>query len=127
MKKQRQHHVWRHYLNSWAAKGAVYCLRDGGIFPTGTRVVAVENDFYKIPPLTMKDIEQVRWLLGNGGTDLTKKMREDFLKLMTASALAVQLTSGGKANPKIADMLDEHRTNVIEDYHMTFEGMFIIH
>lgn len=125
MKKLRQHHVWQHYLKSWATDGALYCLREGRIFPTGTRVVAVENEFYKLPPLTMKDIEQVRWLLGNGGSGLSKTMREDFLKLMTVSALAELRYTGPKRDPHIAAILDEQRTNAIEDYHMIFEGMFV--
>lgn len=110
---------------SWATNGAVFCARDGHIFPTGTRVVAVENDFYKLPILTMNDIKQVRWLLGNGGSPLAKTMRDDFLKRMTATALAEELTAARSPGPEIVDMLDEHRTNVIENYHMMFEGMFI--
>jgi hypothetical protein len=50
--KRRHHHVWQNYFHPWTADGALYCLQDGRIFRTGTRVVAVQMDFYKLPRLT---------------------------------------------------------------------------
>jgi hypothetical protein len=66
MKKERQHHVWQHYLKSWAVDEKIFCLRDGGMFSAGANVLAVERDFYRLSKTTPDDIKLLRWLIARG-------------------------------------------------------------
>jgi hypothetical protein len=52
VKKPSQHHVWQQYLRAWSVDGKVYCLQDDRIFPTGTPVLGMTTDFYKLQPFT---------------------------------------------------------------------------
>lgn len=42
--KRRHHHVWQNYLRPWTTDGGLFCLQDHRVFPSGTRVLAVQND-----------------------------------------------------------------------------------
>jgi hypothetical protein len=121
MKKHRQHHVWQYYLNAWSNDGQLHCLMDGRIFSTGTPVVAVERDFYKIGKLTANDIALIRLLIIDikGLHPLTRKNHEDFLKLLTAP----DLFEGESEN--LDDLIDTFRTNALEDYHAAIEASFL--
>lgn len=125
-KKRRQHHVWQHYLKSWATDGQIWCLRDGNVFQTNTANVAVERDFYKIPELTDDDIALIKWLVVNPGQhELTQKNHEHFLGLLTApSRLADQFRRFARDPKELDELLDIIRTNVLEDYHAGIEDSF---
>jgi hypothetical protein len=118
-KKRRQHHVWQHYLKSWAVGGQIYCLREGRIFPTGTTTVAVERDFYKLHKLKSGDIGLIKWLVIDPANPLAKKNHENFLMLVTAPTLFE-----GRS-PEIDAIIDTYRTNALEDYHAGIEAAFL--
>ena len=63
MKKPLQHHVWQQYLRSWSVHGEVFCLQNDRIFRTGTPVLGVITDFYKLRPLTNEDLKLLHLLL----------------------------------------------------------------
>jgi hypothetical protein len=125
-RKRRQHHVWQHYLKSWATDGKIWCLRDGSVFQSSTINVAVERDFYKIPELTSEDIALIKWLVINPRQhQLTQKNHENFLALLTApSRFAEQFRKFAKDPKELDDLLDIIRTNVLEDYHAGIEASF---
>jgi hypothetical protein len=75
---RRQHHVWRSYLEAWAADEILFCLQDGRIFRSNVSGVAVERDFHKLQTLTKADIEGVRWLVGKAHP-AAKRVHENFL------------------------------------------------
>jgi hypothetical protein len=78
---------------------------DGGIFPTGTKRLAIEQDFYKIGKLTAADIALVRFLLIDvKGVHPLRKNHEDFLKLITMPALFENEAEG------LDDLIDTFRT-----------------
>ena len=118
-KKQRQHHVWQRYLKSWAVGGQIYCWREGRIFPTGTTVVAVERDFYKLHKLNSSDISLIKWLVIDPANPLAKKNHEEFLALLMAPTLFE-----GKS-PEIDAMIDIYRTNALENYQTGIEASFL--
>jgi hypothetical protein len=125
-KKRRQHHVWQHYLKSWATDNQIWCLREGSVFQTNTTKVAVERDFYKIPELTSEDIALIKWLVINPAQHpRTQANHENFLALLTApSRLAEQFRKFAKNPKELDDLLDIIRTNVLEDYHAGIEDSF---
>ena len=80
--KRHHHHVWQHYLKPWATDGGIFCLQDGRIFATGTRVVAVQKDFYKLQHLTREDVTLIK-LLFEKSNHYSKSVNADLLnKLM---------------------------------------------
>jgi len=129
MKKERQHHVWQHYLKSWANEdGQVFCLSDGRIFSTGTNVLAVERDFYKLSKTTPEDIKLLRWLIVDNATPDAKRMHEKFLAMMTFPMDFVEANRRQLNNLNlIEESLDEYMTNALEDEHMGIEGRFLPH
>jgi Protein of unknown function (DUF4238) len=57
VKKKRHHYVWQHYLKLWARKDdQIFCLRKGKIFPSHTKNVAMESDFYKLEPFAPREL-----------------------------------------------------------------------
>ena len=125
-RKRRQHHVWQHYLKSWATDDQIWCLRDGSIFRTNTTKVAVERDFYKIPELTSEDVALIKWLVINPSQhELTQKNHENFLTMLAApSRLAEQFRKFARDPKELDELLDIIRTNVLEDYHAGIEDSF---
>jgi hypothetical protein len=120
-KKRRQHHVWQRYLRAWASDGQIQCMMDGRIFPTGTTVVAVQNDFYKIDKLTQADVALIRFLVVDvrGAHALTRKSHERFLSMV----LTPSLFEG--QSPELDELIDAVNTNALEDYHAGMESMFL--
>jgi hypothetical protein len=124
-KKRRQHHVWQSYLKSWVINDRLYCLRNGRIFPTGTTVVAVERDFYKLYNLTQEDIALVRMLAIDGANPYAKKLHQEFLgKLILATRAAEQIRSRKGSRQQLVAMADATMTNTLEDYYAGIEGLF---
>src|SRR5689334_1587083 len=94
---------------------------DDRIFPTGTTVVAVEQDFYKIGRLTAADIALIRLLLIDvkGLHPRDRQNHEEFLKLVTAP----MLFEG--ESPDLDCLIDIYRTNALEDCHAGIEASFL--
>ncbi|MGJ4941433.1 DUF4238 domain-containing protein [Bradyrhizobium sp. HKCCYLS1011] len=122
--KRRHHHVWQHYLRPWTTDGALYCLQNGRIFPTGTRTVAVQNDFYKLHPLTAQDVALLKLFIGQGSSYAAKTHTELLNRLTLPFRLAEQIKDS--AHRALIDAgLDEYASNVLEDYHASIEASFI--
>lgn len=125
-KKRRQHHVWRHYLDAWTVKGQLFCLRNDRIFPTGTTMVAVERDFYKLPKFEPGDIEYLHFLVVEKANEHAKKVLQDFVSMMTLPQRVVDENRSLLPNVRlIEEYLDKHRTNALEDYHAGIESAFL--
>jgi hypothetical protein len=118
-KKHRQHHVWQQYLKAWSSGGQIYCLRDGGVRPHGTTVVAVERDFYKLNRLSARDMALIKWLVIDPANPMAKESHTKFL-----AELTFPLQFEGKS-PKLDEWLETYRVNAIEDYHAGIEGSFL--
>jgi hypothetical protein len=122
--KRHHHHVWQHYLTPWTTNGAIWCLRDGRIFLTGTPAAAVENDFYKLHKLTLEDIALLKMLF-DGGHPLSKKTHVELLdKLMVPFRMARQMKS-----PLDRVLINQYvlyyASEVLEEHHTAIETSFI--
>jgi hypothetical protein len=128
-KKHRQHHVWQHYLEPWSVGGNVWVCREGHTFDTGTTVVGVERDFYKLHRLSDDDIALLRLFLeGPRGPRHSAAKRWDndlFFRLMAPVQFVEQNRARLMNVGHVEQYLDVHMTNALEDYHADIEGRFI--
>lgn len=128
VKKERQHHVWQHYLRSWAVGGRIFALRDGEVHATGTRVVAVERDFYRLQDATREDFALLHLLAVDKASPDTKRMHEKFLNVTLGP---LQFLESFRTKVKAADLpkleveIDTYKTNALENYHGVIERKFI--
>jgi hypothetical protein len=122
-KKRNQHHVWQHYLKAWATDGKIFCLQNGKVFSTGTPVVAVEKDFYKLHKVTPKDLKLIHWLASEKAHPVNRKLHEHFLVGMAAPI--IRFGHLAKTDKVIEKALDTFMTNALEDFYAGIEGRFI--
>ncbi len=118
-KKRRQHHVWQKYLEPWSKDGAIYFLANGQIKKTGTRVIAVEKDFYALEKLNQQDMALVKRLVVDTQNRSSQRAHDKFL-----SRLFSPLWFEGN-NAVVDKLIDVYRTNVLEDHHAAIEASFI--
>jgi hypothetical protein len=121
--KRRHHHVWQNYLRPWTSDGALFCLQDGRIFPSGTRVLAVVTDFYKLQRLTPQDLALLQLLFGEGRPSAVRTNASLVGMLIGPFALAERFRGSPKW-PEIEAQLDDYASNVLEDYHASIESSF---
>jgi Protein of unknown function (DUF4238) len=122
--KRRHHHVWQKYLKPWTTDGAIWCLQDGRIFPTGTSNIAVEKDFYKLHKLTRDDISLLQILFGKGHPLAVKNHAHLLNRLMLPFQIAERMRDS-QHYAEIIQYMDEYASNVLEDYHAGVEAWFI--
>jgi Protein of unknown function (DUF4238) len=127
VKKPHQHHVWQEYLQSWAdADGAVFCLQSGRVFSTGTAVLGVGKEFYKVEALTDVDIALVKLL---GPTEkqhpAVRKTVETFLGYVLMPTMLERQFSGALKDDGFSEWLDTYYTNVVDDQHTILERSFL--
>jgi hypothetical protein len=122
--KRHHHHVWQKYLKPWTINGLIWCLQDDRIFPTGTPVVAVEKDFYKLHRLTAKDVDLIKLLFGQGAPWAVRTHANLLNNLMAPFQIVDQVKPPGP-RAKLEAWLDEYASNVLEDCHTSIEHSFI--
>jgi hypothetical protein len=126
-KKPHQHHVWQQYLRAWSVDGAVYCLQDDRIFRTGTPVLGVKTDFYKLQPLVEDDLKLLQFLLALDKVHpVARTHHEMVLQNILAPILFIQTNRDRLNNlSMIDDLLDTHNTNAVDNQHTVIEGQFV--
>jgi hypothetical protein len=118
--KRRHHHVWQYYLATRCTCGSLWCLQNDRVFQTGTSVVAVERDFYRLQELTQADIELITSLLTNGHP-ISKRNQSGLINgLMLPFKIAEQF---GKQQTN--QFVNAYASTVLEDYHTSIENSFI--
>jgi len=125
---RRHHHVWQHYLKPWSTGGAIWCRQDGErVFTAGTRVVAVETDFYKLHDLTPADIAFVRWLLSKSHSLAQRNNDHLLAKLLRPFELARKAERDG--NPVMRTvwmaLADQFAADALEFQHAQVEALAI--
>lgn len=121
--KRRHHHVWQNYLRPWITDGGLFCLQDGRVFPSGTRVLAVQTDFYKLQRLTPQDLALLKMLFGQG-QPLAVRTHGSLVGMLIAPFAIAEPLRGSPNWPVVEARLDEHASNVLEDYHASIESSF---
>jgi hypothetical protein len=122
--KRRHHHVWQRYLKAWTTNGVIWCRQSDRIFPTGTRTIAVERDFYKLHRLSTEDIALIKMLF-NKGHPLVVQLNRELLNLLTAPFDLADQMAPSKERALMERLLDDYASNVLEDYHARVEASFI--
>jgi hypothetical protein len=126
-RKSKQHHVWQQYLRSWSEEGKVYCLQNDRVFRTGTPVLGVATDFYKVPALTNEDLKLIHFLLAlDKAHPIARKHHEMVLQNILSPTLFVQQHRGELQHlTEIDDLLDVYNTNAVDDQHTAIESSFV--
>lgn len=127
VKKSQQHHVWQEYLRSWAnPDGAVFCLQSGRVFPTGTAVLGVDKNFYKVDALTDTDVALLKLL---GPTDkqhpAVRKTVERFLGYVLMPTMLERQFPDAQKDAAYVEWLDTYYTNIVDDHHSILERSFL--
>lgn len=125
--KKRQHTVWRHYLNSWAEIGSIYCLRGTSIFETNTINVAVEHNYYKLSEFNSEDLLLIRTLVINLSPSTARESFERLLNITSMpSKMIDRFSDGSAASDKIRRNALNYANDIIEDLHSSIEQKFLI-
>lgn len=122
--KRRHHHVWQHYLKSWTVDGKIWCLQNGKIFPTGTTMVAVERDFYKLERLKPSD----RDFIQNFFAVSHPAAQQNFTRLLDLVDAPFRFADKARNEfnrEAIDKKLSFYASSVLEDYHATIEASFL--
>lgn len=126
MKKSRQHHVWQQYLRAWETDGRIFCLQDGRVFDTGTPVLGMGKDFYKVRALTDEDLELVKLLAFHERQHpKLREINERYLRYVLTPALLTHRCPGVVGNAELQELLDVYNTNVVDQHHTFFESSFV--
>lgn len=123
--KRQHHHVWQRYLKSWTTSdGSIWCLQNGHTFATGTPVIAVEKDFYKLHKLTNEDVELIKALFDKGHP-LSKRNHANLLNMVMAPFQITEQVKNPQRRAIIEQLLDNYASDVLENYHASIEASFI--
>lgn len=121
-KKRRQHYVWRHYLDGWAANGKIWCRRGDKVFSAGTRNVALERDFYHLREMSEYDLAMVRQLLIEPLASPLRELAEGWIPHFTEVFRIKRLyDASGQSSPELEAALDVSIHNLEEDMHARLE------
>jgi Protein of unknown function (DUF4238) len=125
-KKSRQHHVWQQYLRAWSEGGKIYCLQNNRIFHTGTPVLGITTDFYKLQSLTEADLPLLKFLFTlDKAHPIARKHHEMVLQNILAPMLFVQQNREKLNNMSLTEeILDTHNTNAVDNQHTVIEKSF---
>ena len=133
-KKRDHHYVFQAYLKKWVNNNEkLWCLRDGKIFNVKTNNIAFEKDFYRVQPLTPKEIEFIKLFFCKYGSSFQKAV-DEFIKLYTSldayenvflglrKLLPKNCPEADEAMVEINNMIDVARNNLTEDTFSELEG-----
>jgi uncharacterized protein DUF4238 len=125
-KKPHQHHVWQQYLRAWSVGGEVFCLQNDRIFRTGTPVLGVISDFYRLRPLTNEDLNLLHLLLAFDKAHPVARAHHEMVlqNLLTPMLFFKQDNLRLSYDPQIRDLLDAHNTNAVDNQHTVIERLF---
>ncbi|WP_082113651.1 DUF4238 domain-containing protein [Chromobacterium vaccinii] len=122
--KRRHHHVWQHYLKPWTNNGSIWCLQDGKIFSTGTTVVAIERDFYKVSRLNNSQTIYLKKFFSFGNNETLDKNHHSFIDMVQAPYQIMEIAKKTLTQEEINEHLNNYSLNALEDYHAKIEASF---
>jgi hypothetical protein len=126
VKKSRQHHVWQQYLRAWATGGRIFCLQGGRLFATGTAVLAMETDFYKVETLTDEDLDLIKLLAFHDKQHpRLRESNERYLRYVLTPAILSKRYTETRRNAELQELLDTYNTNVVDQHHTILESSFV--
>jgi hypothetical protein len=107
-------------------EGKVYCLQNDRIFRTGTPVLGMTTDFYKLQPFTERDLKLLHFILALDKVHpVARKYHEMVLQNVLTPMLLVQQNRDKLNNLSLVDsLLDTHNTNAVDNHHTVIERAF---
>ena len=95
---ERQHYVWRKYLEAWAVDDKVWCRRnDGHLFNTNPVNLAVQRFFYALTDLTAEDVDFIRkFAIEPSNNEKLKKLNEGWISKFDIIFKLLDLARNGK-------------------------------
>lgn len=122
-KKNKQHYVWRFYLEAWADQNdLIFCYRKGKIFKPNIKDVAQQRNFYKLKELTAGDILLIKSFISKSPKHL-QKTHLLILNIFIAphkTKSFIESTGGGTGF--ITESLEVLINNMEEDLHAGIES-----
>ena len=123
LKKRKHHYVWGHYLKPWAPNGSIFCLRGGLVFPSGITGVANRRDFYKLEPLSLKELVLLKRLAVDMTPEHLRATNEGWLETFAIPfALAELLKDPDVHTADATQAIQDAIHNFEEDLHTHIEG-----
>lgn len=122
MKKRRQHHVWKHYLEPWTNNRQIWCLQDRTkIFKTNALNVVVESDFYKLNRLNADDFSIIDSLIRQSPSQSAEALRGLVRNFDVWHEIKDLLMPSDPRNKAVLQHVEEQVINAEEDYHSAIE------
>lgn len=125
---KRQHYVWRHYLDAWAADGTFCCYRqkDKKLFSTLPKTIANETYFYETQQLTSGDIQFLEDFIARASDERLRELNGNYLTLTQVTFDLRERLKSKVLPPEVRTTLEDElrwtERNLIERYHAGIEG-----
>jgi hypothetical protein len=128
--KKGQHHVWRHYISSWAISNKVWTLVKSKLLsPQSTEAVGKKRYMYKVVPPTLKEYNLAKKFYQiEKMSPERKRLAEGWIKPFELLYYANELKEKGyvKSEEDIEE-INYQLTNMEEDLHGSFEKDALIY
>lgn len=121
--KRRNHYVWQYYLSAWEEHGAVICRRDGRILRTGTSVLGVEKDIYRLKNINNAEVVLIRELcFGEEVNPLLREFNIGWLPVFFGPFALRDLAKAMQVeSPELTEALALVESNTEENLHTVIE------
>jgi hypothetical protein len=121
-KKNKQHYVWRFYLEAWADENdLIFCHRKGKLFKPNIKDVAQQRNFYRLKELTDDEVTLVKLMIEKSPRHL-HKIHHGILRTFTAPHIVKSIIdSTGDSPASVLESLDVLINNIEEDIHAGIE------
>lgn len=122
--KRNNHHVWAYYMKQWSPtrnNNVYFTTKKKKIAFDSVRMIAVEEDFYQVKPLTQEHINVIK------GISLLspKALHEQHMSYLSDFCLMQNLEAyykkSGIKDDKAEKILSSWKSNTIENYHSAHE------
>lgn len=121
--KKEHHYVWAYYLRNWSTDRNIWFRSGKGkVVFDSTRMIAKERDFYKVQPLTVEHIDNIKSWSKKSPKHLEENHMSylsDFVYMQRAEML---YTQSGIYDEEIEKHFEVFNCNGIEDLHTSHEN-----
>jgi hypothetical protein len=118
---RKQHYVWRHYLEGWAAIDGRHlaCVREGKLFTPNPKKVGSKNDFYRLEEPTPPELAFVQGFVDKGD-EAGRQPRQNWVNSCLAVFKLKRLAAGIK-DPLVHAELNRAQNDLEETYLASIE------
>lgn len=125
--KKNQHYVWQNYLRPWTDDGKLFCLRNGKIFRTNSKNIAVERYFYRTDALTKREIEFIEHLVIKRAHPVLQRLHRSWLVTFDMPFQMIERWKTKGGDPRKLEELEKFvKNNLHEEVHAQLERRAIV-